>query len=140
MYFVWAIDEAPRRTIIISGNRITSEGLVGADALDLADSAGGYQLVSRELTHDGRGLIAVLLLSESVSIHRDLGLDFPSVSRLLLELLAQLEGDAGALEGGRAIQGVGVVILRQLDRWADAVAHFAHHQTDTCWSTNSSSR
>ena len=87
---------------------------VGAHTGDWPQLEGGDHLVCTELPSDGRGLLPELLLQELVALHGDLGPHGATISSLLLELLAQLEGHRSALEGGLRLQGVGVSVPLQL--------------------------
>lgn len=86
-------------------------------------------LLRRELADDLRVLgLALLDLNELVAVASDGGLHLAAVRSLLVELLAQLEGDHGVLEGGRGLESVGASALRQLDDRRHGAAHFAGHE------------
>lgn len=90
----------------------------------------GNQFAVGELAHNGRGLVALLLLRQLVAIQGDDTLDLATIESLLIELLAQLEADGRGLECGCGGQGVGIAILSDLHGGADSVAHFAQHHAD----------
>lgn len=90
----------------------------------------GNQFAVGELAHNGRGLVALLLLRQLVAIQGDDTLDLAAIQSLLIELLAQLEADGRGLECGCGGQGVGITILSDLHGGADSVAHFAQHHAD----------
>lgn len=107
--------------------------LVVSDALGISSGHGGSQVGLGELTDDGGWLVALLLMDQLVvALEGAHGLDLASVDGFLLEFHAELERDGGVLEGGRGVEGVLVALLDQFDRWRDAVAELAEHQTDTC--------
>lgn len=90
----------------------------------------GNQLVVVELAHNGRGLVALLLLRQLVAIESDHALDFATIQSLLIELLAQLEANGRGLECRCSGQCVGIALHGNLHSGADGVAHFAQNHAN----------
>lgn len=111
-------------------NIFVLNGYVFSFACDVADAHGGHHTVSGEFAHDSRWLVALLLLRQCVTVQCAHALHFAAIDGLLVEFLAQFEGDDGVLEGRLGVELELVTFLGQVDCWADGVANFTRDEID----------
>lgn len=97
---------------------------------DVSDLDHHLDLLGRERTDDGGGLLSGLDVGEYVALLGDDALHGTAVRGLLLELLADVEPEVGVLEGALGGEGVLAVVLGQFDDGGGGVAELAGDPAD----------